>query len=50
LGVRLSDGVELVRGGKNQRLYWLAFVSRNRFAASLWEKIRRIDKQQEMFP
>jgi hypothetical protein len=40
---------QLVRGGKNQRLYWLAFVSRNSFAAALWEKIRRIDKQQEMF-
>jgi three-Cys-motif partner protein len=37
----LGRRAELVSGTtKNQRLYWLVFVSRSDFAKSLWDKIR----------
>lgn len=40
LGVAPAQGIALVSGEKNQRLYWLVFVSRSDFAARLWEDIR----------
>jgi three-Cys-motif partner protein len=40
LGVAPAQGVALVSGEKNQRLYWLVFVSRSDFATRLWEDIR----------
>jgi three-Cys-motif partner protein len=40
LGVSPAKGVALVSGEKNQRLYWLVFVSRSDFATRLWEDIR----------
>ncbi|HTS42458.1 MAG TPA: three-Cys-motif partner protein TcmP [Xanthobacteraceae bacterium] len=40
LGVSPAQGIALVSGEKQQRLYWLVFVSRSNFAASLWEDIR----------
>ena len=43
LGVR---SVELVRGSKNQRLYWLAFVSRHRIANEFWDKVRNVSGQK----
>jgi three-Cys-motif partner protein len=40
LGVAPAQGIALVSGEKNQRLYWLVFVSRSDFATRLWEDIR----------
>lgn len=40
LGLSPAGGIELVSGTKNQRLYWLVFVSRSDFAKSLWDDIR----------
>jgi three-Cys-motif partner protein len=40
LGVSPAQGIALVSGEKNQRLYWLVFVSRSDFATRLWEDIR----------
>jgi three-Cys-motif partner protein len=41
---------ELVTGPtKNQRLYWLVFVSRSDFAKGLWDKIRNLSGQRELF-
>lgn len=41
---------ELVSGPtKNQRLYWLVFVSRSDFAKGLWNKIRNLSGQRELF-
>jgi three-Cys-motif partner protein len=40
LGVAPAEGIALVSGEKNQRLYWLVFVSRSDFATRLWEDIR----------
>jgi hypothetical protein len=40
---------ELVSGTtKNQRLYWLVFVSRSDFAKSVWDKIRNVSGQGEL--
>jgi three-Cys-motif partner protein len=44
----ISRNAELVTGSKNQRLYWLIFLSRNEFANTLWDKIRHISGQQEL--
>jgi len=40
LGVSPARGIALVSGEKNQRLYWLVFVSRSDFATRLWEDIQ----------
>jgi three-Cys-motif partner protein len=40
LGVSPAQGIALVSGERNQRLYWLVFVSRSDFATRLWEDIR----------
>jgi three-Cys-motif partner protein len=41
LGLPPAQHAELVSGtSKNQRLYWLVFVSRSNFAKGLWDKIR----------
>lgn len=48
LGVSPAGGIELVSGEKNQRLYWLVFVSRSEFAKSLWEDIRNISGQSQL--
>lgn len=49
LGLPPACGVELVSGSKNQRLYWLIFVSRSDFAKQLWAKIREVSGQRELF-
>ena len=49
LGLPPARHAELVSGTtKNQRLYWLVFVSRSDFAKSLWEKIRNVSGQGEL--
>ncbi len=40
---------DLVTGSKSQRLYWLAFISRNPKANEFWKKIRYIDGQTDLF-
>lgn len=49
LGLPPARHAELVTGTtKNQRLYWLVFVSRSEFAKSLWDKIRNVSGQGEL--
>jgi three-Cys-motif partner protein len=49
LGLPPAQHVELVSGiEKNQRLYWLVFVSRSDFAKGLWDKIRTLSGQGEL--
>jgi three-Cys-motif partner protein len=45
LNMAPSEGIELVSGSKNQRLYWLVFVSRHERAAEFWDKIRNVSAQ-----
>lgn len=44
LGLKVFES-ELVSGPRNQRLYWLVLVSRNRKAGELWDKIRNVTGQ-----
>lgn len=49
LGLPPARHAELVSGTtKNQRLYWLIFVSRSDFAKSLWDKIRNVSGQGQL--
>jgi three-Cys-motif partner protein len=49
LGLPPARRAELVSGTtKNQRLYWLVFVSRSDFAKGLWDKIRNLSGQGEL--
>jgi three-Cys-motif partner protein len=43
-----SKGVELVVGSKNQRLYWLVFVSGHDLGQKLWNAVRDLHGQTEM--
>jgi three-Cys-motif partner protein len=46
LGLPPARHAELVSGAaRNQRLYWLVFVSRSDFAKGLWDKIRSLHGQ-----
>ena len=47
-GMAPSKADELVTEGKNQRLYWLVFVSRHDLAEKLWNEIRNLKKQGEL--
>ncbi len=44
-----SQGVELVKGSRNQSLYWLVFAARHRLAVSFWEKIRHVGGQRDFW-
>ena len=49
LGLPPALHAELVSGTtKNQRLYWLVFVSPSDFAKSLWDKIRNVSGQGQL--
>jgi three-Cys-motif partner protein len=49
LGLPPAQRAELVSGTtKNQRLYWLVFVSRSDFAKGLWDKIRNLSGQRDL--
>lgn len=43
----LDARVELVRGSRNQRLYWLALISRHKIANYFWDQIRNVSGQSE---
>lgn len=45
LGYPEPRGVELVRGTKQQRLYWLVFLSKHELGNEFWNKIRHIGGQ-----
>ena len=49
LGLPPAERAELVSGTtKNQRLYWLVFVSRHELAKQFWEEIRNVSGQGEL--
>jgi three-Cys-motif partner protein len=49
LGLPPSEHAELVTGPtKNQRLYWLVLVSREKLAQEFWDKIRNVSGQGEL--
>jgi three-Cys-motif partner protein len=49
LGLSSAERAELVSGQeRNQRLYWLVLVSREKLARDFWEKIRSVSGQREL--
>jgi three-Cys-motif partner protein len=48
LDMQPFQGIELVSGERNQRLYWLVLVSRHRQAGDFWDKIRNISRQKRL--
>jgi three-Cys-motif partner protein len=48
LGTMPAQGIELVTGGRNQRLYWLVFVSAHDLGQKLWNAVRDIQGQTDM--
>ena len=49
LGLSSADRAEFVSGQeRNQRLYWLVLVSREKLARDFWEKIRSVSGQREL--
>jgi three-Cys-motif partner protein len=49
LDMQPCQGIELVSGERNQRLYWLVLVARHERAGDLWNKIRNISGQGRLF-
>jgi three-Cys-motif partner protein len=45
LGTSPAEGIELVVGSRNQRLYWLVFVSAHDLGQKLWQGIRDVRGQ-----
>ncbi|MFC1673784.1 three-Cys-motif partner protein TcmP [Pseudomonadota bacterium] len=45
LGMNPSKKFALITGSKNQRLYWLAFASKNPFPDKIWNEISNLNKQ-----
>jgi three-Cys-motif partner protein len=48
LGTMPAEGMELIVGSKNQRLYWLMFVAAHELAQKLWSAVRDPGGQQDM--
>jgi len=49
LGFLKPNGEELVTGSTKQRLYWLFLLSKRQIAQDLWDKIRNISGQKDLF-
>ena len=49
LGLPTAQHAELVSGTLNQKLYWLVFASQSDFATELWNKIRNLSGQRDLF-
>ena len=43
-----TETAVLIVGGKNQRLYLLAFAARHERALEFWEKVRNVDCNQQL--
>jgi three-Cys-motif partner protein len=49
LGTRPATGKPLIVGEKNQRLYWLVFVSSNPLGHELWNDVQNLTGQGSLF-
>ena len=48
LGMMPARGIQLISGERNQRLYWLVFISKSEFANRLWNEIGTDPKQKTL--
>jgi three-Cys-motif partner protein len=49
VGSRPATGVPLIVGEKNQRLYWLVFVSSDSLGHKLWNDVQNLGGQKSLF-
>jgi three-Cys-motif partner protein len=49
LGTHPATGIPLIVGEKNQRLYWLVFVSSNLLGQKLWNAVQNLSGQGSLF-
>jgi three-Cys-motif partner protein len=49
LGTHPATGIPLIVGEKNQRLYWLVFVSSNPLGQKLWNQVQNLSGQGTLF-
>lgn len=49
LGSRPATGIPLIVGEKNQRLYWLVFISSNDLGHKLWNDVQNLGGQGSLF-
>jgi three-Cys-motif partner protein len=49
LGTHPATGIPLIVGAKNQRLYWLVFISSNPLGQRLWNDVQNLSGQGSLF-
>ncbi|MCA1452796.1 three-Cys-motif partner protein TcmP [Bradyrhizobium sp. BRP22] len=49
LGTHPATGIPLIVGSKNQRLYWLVFLSSNPLGQKLWNDVQNLNRQGSLF-
>ena len=49
LGTHPATGIPLIVGEKNQRLYWLVFLSSNPLGQRLWNDVQNLTGQGSLF-
>ena len=49
LGTHPATGIPLIVGEKNQRLYWLVFLSSNPLGHKLWNDVQNLGGQGSLF-
>jgi three-Cys-motif partner protein len=49
LGTHPATGIPLIVGEKNQRLYWLVFLSSNSLGQKLWNDVQNLSGQGSLF-
>jgi three-Cys-motif partner protein len=49
LGTHPATGIPLIVGAKNQRLYWLVFLSSNPLGQKLWNDVQNVSGQGSLF-
>jgi three-Cys-motif partner protein len=49
LGTHPATGIPLIVGEKNQRLYWLVFISSNPLGQKLWNDVQNLSGQGSLF-
>ena len=49
LGTHPATGIPLIVGEKNQRLYWLIFLSSNQLGQKLWNDVQNLSGQGSLF-
>jgi three-Cys-motif partner protein len=49
LGTHPATGIRLIVGEKNQRLYWLVFLSSNPLGQKLWNDVQNLSGQRSLF-